>query len=470
MIAFAVVIIVAYVTGVVYFHKHFVPGTVVNGVDCSFANVTGAEGRIADVVQNFKIKIVGREGTKETLNGKDFQLDVVFDESMNDLLEQQNPYIWPVEFRNVVDRDLGVTITYDSDMLTKTVDALSCMQEGTMRKPVSAQLAYQKGKGCYEIVAEDIGTYLIRDKVQNLVEESIKQLDQKVDLDKNDCYEAPKYYQDDELIVKGLETANKYVGTKVTYDYTTEKVVVDSDQIAEWLEISSKYKVTFDEDKVQAFVSDMAEKFDTIYTVRHFQTSYGYTIDVSSGDYGWWTDRVAEKDDLIAFIKEGKSGEKEPVYYQRAVQRGKDDMGGTYVEVNLTMQHVLLYKNGEKIAESDCVSGGLDSPTHTGIFSITYKDQKHDDHEVALVGEDYVSQVNYFIPFNNNEGLHDASWRSQFGGNIYKKNGSHGCVNLPYNMVATIFENVEKGMPVIVYEDPNVPSATTAEKVDEENE
>lgn len=468
MIVFAILIAAAYVAGIVYFNKHFVPGTVINGVDCSFADVSGAEGRIAEVVQNFETKVVGREDTKETLSGKDFQLDVVFDESMNDLLEQQNPYAWPVEFRNEVDRDLGVSIIYDKDQLTKTVDAMNCMQDSAMRKPVSAQLEYQKGKSCYEIIPEDIGTYLIRDKVQNLVEESVKQLDKKIDLDENDCYEKPKYYQDDERIVKGLETANKYVGTEVTYDYTTEKVIVDGDQIADWLKISSKYKVTFDEDKVQTFVSDMAKKFDTIYSTREFQTSYGYTLNISAGDYGWWTDRVAEKDDLIAFIKEGKSGEKEPVYYQRAAQRGKDDMGGTYVEVNLTMQHVLLYKDGEKIAESDCVSGGLKNPTHAGIYSITYKDQKHDDHEVALVGENYVSQVNYFIPFNNNEGLHDASWRSQFGGNIYKRNGSHGCVNLPYNMVATIFENVEKGMPVIVYEDPNVPSATTAEEAEED--
>ena len=81
-----------------------------------------------------------------------------------------------------------------------------------------------------------------------------------------------------------------------------------------------------------------------------------------------------------------------------------------------------------------------------GIYPITFKKRNY-----TLVGEGYSSPVSYWIPFNKNVGLHDASWRSYFGGNIYKTNGSHGCVNLPTSVAKKIYKNVKKGEPVIVY-------------------
>ena len=55
------------------------------------------------------------------------------------------------------------------------------------------------------------------------------------------------------------------------------------------------------------------------------------------------------------------------------------------------------------------------------------------------------------MPFYDGQGLHDASWRTAFGGNIYQTNGSHGCVNLPPAVAATIYENIDTGTPVILY-------------------
>jgi hypothetical protein len=68
-----------------------------------------------------------------------------------------------------------------------------------------------------------------------------------------------------------------------------------------------------------------------------------------------------------------------------------------------------------------------------------------------LVGNGYKSWVNYFMPFNGGIGLHDASWRQNFGGTYYLYNGSHGCINMPYSAVKKIFENVSVGTKVIVY-------------------
>ena len=66
-------------------------------------------------------------------------------------------------------------------------------------------------------------------------------------------------------------------------------------------------------------------------------------------------------------------------------------------------------------------------------------------------GGSYSSHVSFWMPFNGGQGLHDATWRSSFGGSIYRGSGSHGCVNCPYSTAAVLYKYVEEGFPVIVY-------------------
>ena len=69
------------------------------------------------------------------------------------------------------------------------------------------------------------------------------------------------------------------------------------------------------------------------------------------------------------------------------------------------------------------------------------------------------------MPFNGNVGMHDASWRSEFGGWIYIIDGSHGCINLPTQKAAEIYEVVEKGEPIFVYGGKTQPEAVITQEV-----
>ena len=59
------------------------------------------------------------------------------------------------------------------------------------------------------------------------------------------------------------------------------------------------------------------------------------------------------------------------MYAVRGYKRnGRDDLCGTYVEVNLSRQHLWFYVDGELIVESDFVSGlpTAERETATGAF------------------------------------------------------------------------------------------------------
>ena len=127
---------------------------------------------------------------------------------------------------------------------------------------------------------------------------------------------------------------------------------------------------------------------------------------------------------------------------------GENTIGSSYVEIDLTQQHVWVYRGGEVAVSTDCVTGKAISGNNTpnGIFAIQFKQR-----DAILRGEDYETPVSYWMPFFQGVGLHDAGWRGSFGGDIYVRSGSHGCVNLPPSAAAQIFEVVYSGEPVIVY-------------------
>ena len=209
-------------------------------------------------------------------------------------------------------------------------------------------------------------------------------------------------------------------------------------------------------------VQELASRYDTRYLERTFDSTLAgeITIKASRNDYGYTVLQEDEAAQIREDIESRKHVTREPVYLETnswgnpyyLAREGTDDLNGTYIEVDLTAQHVWYYKDGEVYTECDCVSGDVtdDHGTQTGCFPLAYKESPS-----VLTGgtgdSAYEEKVNYWMPFFEGQGLHDATWRYYFGGNIYRGNGSHGCVNLPLWAAQEIYEAVDTGTAIIIF-------------------
>ena len=124
------------------------------------------------------------------------------------------------------------------------------------------------------------------------------------------------------------------------------------------------------------------------------------------------------------------------------------DVPSTYVDVDIDNQVMNYYVNGVSILSSPVVTGNTRNGNGTprGVFFIDSKVPGK-----YLVGPTWNVWVNRWMRFTGAVGLHDASWRSEFGGDIYTYNGSHGCVNLPSDVANTLYDLVSVGTMVIVH-------------------
>ena len=438
----------------VYFEFHYFPNTYVGYEDVSCKTPEEIEERYSRRIGNYSLALILRDKKVEYIDGKDIGLKPDYGNSLREALDNQHGYAFILSFfkKTVLD---DVPITMDEADYELAINNLECFKKVNEIEPVDAHIEYEGGM--YIIVDEVMGNKLERDKTKEIIRDSIFALKKEIDLEKLECYVNPSVMSGDETLFNTYAEANEYLTVDVEYVSGGKTLSLNSDVISGFIKLDNKGWLVADEEghpiikesEIDKFVALIQKTYDTYKNKQTFHTSYGKDITVKNSVIGFKVDAAAEKEAIKAALSDKTVEQREPIFSRRAYSAGKYQYGNSYIEVNLTAQHVFVYLKGIKVFETDCVTGSVrrGTTTRVGMFTINYK-QKN----TTLRGQGYATFVYFWMPFDGGIGLHDATWRTQFGGTIYKTGGSHGCVNLPYSAAKQIYEFAYSGMPVIVYE------------------
>lgn len=133
------------------------------------------------------------------------------------------------------------------------------------------------------------------------------------------------------------------------------------------------------------------------------------------------------------------------------------------IVVSTENQSATMYQDGHPVYSTPVTTGGPELPTDHGVFHMYLKLSPFIFHSPWPIGSPYYyppTPVQYWMPFDGGEGLHDASWRSNFGpgsnlaptdlgtGNYIL--GTHGCVNLPLAAASFVWNWAPVGTTVVV--------------------
>lgn len=197
----------------------------------------------------------------------------------------------------------------------------------------------------------------------------------------------------------------------------------------------------YSEKGAQKVAKELAKNYSQdVYTV---ETEEGAKILINYGIKS----SVDRKKTAESILKAAKSKKKGTLYLKASNQ----DLS-TRVEVSISSQTMYYVQNGKVKLKTSVVTGGPSHATPRGIFQLAYKERNVTLKGSNGDGTDYASKVSYWMPFNGGIGLHDAPWRSSFGGSIYQSGGSHGCVNMPPAKAKQLFGYIDAGTLVYVYD------------------
>lgn len=447
-ITFFSLLFLAYLYSVYYFSNHYFYKTRINGEDCSFLTDSEVRSKINRKISLYELEIIGKDGVIDKISADDIELSLVYDCSMEKIRQKENPFLWMTAFFTGYDFELEEAAEFNEELFNEAVENLVFYNKSNIKKSKNAYIGdYDESTGAFSIVKEETGNEPEDEKLKEVLSKKIKSLQDVVYLEREDCYKTAEITSDNSKLIKELTTLNSYVSAKITYDWNGAEEVVDGKLISEWL-VREDGKVSLNEELVAEYVTKKSREHDTYGKERSFVTADGREIMLKSGNYGWRTARDEETEALIEAICQCQVVEREPIYIYTAVQKGENDIGNSYVEIDLGSQKLYLFSEGSLILETDLVSGNVSRgwTTPAGVFGLNYKTKN-----AVLRGDNYETPVNYWMPFNGNIGMHDATWRGSFGGDIYMTNGSHGCINLPLDAAAQIYEYVSTGFPIVCY-------------------
>lgn len=432
-----------------HYQSHFLPGTTINGMNCEGLSVEKVKDKLQQSISDYELTIICEDDSKEVLTGDMLGLVYKDDKSVEKLMKQQEPYLWIL---NIVKKDaleITANISYEKDIVVQLVELLNCVKPEEKTAPVNAHIA--ETETGWEIVPEVIGNTVKKDALIQAVCDAIDSGTAELNLSEQDLYERPTILSTDENLSKQLEMLNTLTKASLTYDFGDNRIyTIDRTVIKKWLIQAEDGTYSIDQAQVASYVKQMAYDTDTFGLAHNFKTSLGPTIKLAKGgDYGWVINRDATTANLIAEITAGNTGTIQPIYKYKGIARGINDIGGTYVEICIEKQKMWCYKDGKLVVETDVVTGNHSTGYDTPSGSVWAIDAKKKDVSFTL----YEADVTFWLPFNDQVGIHDASWRSagEYKPSTYLTNGSHGCINTPYDAAEKIFNVMEIGYPVVVY-------------------
>lgn len=445
----ALVAVVAVGLGV-FFSNHYVPGTIIStefsDYHVEYMSKDGAVRYILDDTLKYEYEISGKNlSSKIKLN------DIA---SLNyDDVSKVVPETKIDVFNQAYGINIKDLISFDTSKIEESF--ISMTKDIEVIESKNAELV--RNGNVYEIIPEVVGNELKTNTLDTLVEK-IMGFEKEIDFESLNLYIQPHVLSDDYTLNHNLSQYQRYSDFNLEYTFGDKKEILNAELIYDWLVpnyisdtnmIDAESPFSVNDEKLSQYISSLNKKYTTLGMARSFVTSTGEEIVLSNGDYGWWLDTGEMKNDILANVLSITSINKDAIYKQKAdVYSDNLDVGNSYIEISLDNQHVWMYVDGELLIDSDVVTGNVKNGWNTrkGIFSLTYKTKN-----ATLRGPGYASFVYYWMPFDGGIGMHDATWRYDFGGNIYKTNGSHGCVNMPLETAKTIYNNITSTMPIIVW-------------------
>ena len=459
--AAAAILVVGYAAGALYYTNHLFAGSKINGMDCANMTEKKADAALKKQVESYEIELDFRNNESRTISGSDIGYQYIGSGDVKDVMKKQNPLLWVSGLFSKKNYNVEIDANFDKTALKAQLDGLDCLQEANMEAPADAQIAFVDNQ--FVIQDETQGTTIDEGTLLTALEEAVCTSQTKLSVEKTGAYAKPSVTKDDETLIHQKDIWNSCATATITYTFGDEQEVLDGMQIKDWLSYDEEGNYVENKEAVMAhikeYVLDLATRRNTMGRDRTItSTMTGEPVTVSGGSYGFRIDQSEEAEQIYENIVNHDVVTREPAYASRAAiySMTGDDIGNTYVEVDLGNQHLWYYKEGTLIMDTDFVSGTYtvsDRRTPSGTYYLMYKqkDQVLRGTRRADGTYEYESPVKYWMPFNGGIGFHDASWRYSFGGSIFMYSGSHGCVNLPSSMASELYENIEAGCPILCF-------------------
>ena len=490
---FLTVLVIIYGLLGVYYMGGFPCFTWINGVYCTGKTVDEVNDELVRNNDYKGIAILDNSGASLFIGSDEADITISYKDSLSKTFNDSNAFYWGINVFKNLSCHYEPVITVNRD---KVADIISEWE--IFVNPDDFECEIVKTNDGYSLENAFLSVP-VKDKVTERVYDAIMNLDGVIDLSMYpDCYkdvdlrggEQEKvalftrldsiqncnvYYKvDTEIISLDKSSASDFILTEKSYEEAREEKASkrypgsglfiiggvetslpdeENIKVLEGIVTDENGNPIVSESRMYAFLQEISERYDTAWMMENYREGKSSKVIINDSSKG--DGSIFDIDSEFEYLKEEmisgaiNSDERVLQLSKSAVVHDADtEIGKTYIEVDMGNQMLYYYVDGELSMNMPIVTGNVNRSrgTPTGIYPV-YNKRYHTN----LIGVDYVSYVNYWLGVHKGVGIHDALWRNKFGEEIYKSDGSHGCINCPLDNVEKLWEVVDVGTPVVLY-------------------
>lgn len=436
-----------YLCGYVYFSSHFLPGTTINKNDCGMKTIQEGNELEKKRIKDYQITMQLNDSECILINKEVPYVQSDIKSALKNILKKQNKVVWFLHLRDKKEFDYVGKYIVDKDALKASLNTFTFVHPEDIKQPENAKLKYDEKTRRYKIIDAVSGNKINFQKLVKGIKETAEA--KKTYFNASKCYPQAGVNSKSEQFLSAKKTLDNYLSCTIQYSSDKKvKKTLDAATIHDFLCWDKEFNVWISEESVKEYVEkELYHTFNTAGIKRTVHSPGSGEFTISGGTYGNQVDIEAEAKEIIKDIKAGKNVEREPEYSIKTAD-SNNGIGKDYVDISISEQK-LWYVRGNKVVFSSDIVTGDPTTGHATPKGVYYVEFKKTDYTMRK----YNAHVNYWMPIDTGTGvgLHDANWRGSFGGDIYRGNGSHGCVNMPSSKASTLYHMLPVDTPVIVH-------------------
>ncbi len=438
---------------VAYFYREvFMVNTWINGIYCTGKTVEEVNAELLYDTKAPFLTITNSEGETAHINMAHASYEEDYTQRLKSYIHKKQSLFWLQYLMEEKHIELLPEQTFDEEQLKRLILALPIVQKEETEEFVVEIVLEENG---YEL-QDNLSHVFLPEQFAEYVVNGFRNGELSFHIVESGAF-ADMEPDREQLETMALwEKLQDFLHCNLVYDMGAEKLRLDKSVTSQFVkthedgsfDLDAGGNFQADNEAIINFVQNLVAEYNTCDTELAFEATRGEVVNVPYVTYGTELDLEAEIEYLLEAFPKKVAEVHIPKYLQEGYVRGKNDIGDTYIEVDMTEQKLYCYKDGELLLETDIVTGNMRRNWDTPVgVNFVYAKQKNR----ILRGQGYASPVDYWMPVKGAIGIHDADWRKEFGGEIYLRNGSHGCINIPPENMPIIYENYEIGTPVIMF-------------------
>lgn len=448
---------VLYFCGVCVFYGRFLPNTFVNNHSITMRTPEEVTLDLVTQTKRRYIELVDKQGKIHTIT---FQQLGVRDASDLYFVNKQvsSSWLWVKSLWQPMVYTVDEQLFYEKEDIANCVENLDMVTGGSYRR-VSDMRVILTEDG-YDVVSSQDGYYVNQEQLTKVICQAIDRKQFRIDLEKANCYAFSDVVVENVPVKAEIQDEDKLEAVQISLQLEEGLLEQVPTSVLELAVYGSKTgEVFLNPAVISSYINTFSQSYDTYEKSRQFVTSLGNTLElqpsVTDTYQGYQVDRMSLLCSVVEQLSRGENGVIQVPWLSvgRELQNRQSDIGNTYLEISIENQHLWFYQDGKLVIDTDVVTG-LDKKQHwqtpRGMFEVSQLHQNY-----TMYYEDGSATCEYFIQITpNGVGIHDSK-RSEYGSTIYQNNGSHGCINIPFDVEKVIFECLSEmkdyHIPVIIY-------------------